>query len=163
MSLRHLIPLTMAALISLAPGCPPSNGTPTGTGKLPCLTENPCPASAFPQTIHLTVSGFVNCSCFNGTFTLTQQSSTLWASDPITGCPGQNAPSYLKFSSDHEFGIGITDKTSSPGSGDSNFSCATAAACSPLAVSGQASRAGNITGDCSSASEDLKMSWSLAP
>jgi hypothetical protein len=120
-----------------------------------------------PGTLHLTVSGFSKCSCFNGTFTLSNRvpvgnpsSPGVWSSMPIMGCPGQTTPAYLKFSDPNEFGIGITDVGSDPGSGDSDFSPVTSGTCSPFHLSGGGSTAGNINSFCPGA-EDLYMSWSI--
>ncbi|HTQ41442.1 MAG TPA: hypothetical protein VMI75_01720 [Polyangiaceae bacterium] len=118
-----------------------------------------------PATVHLTVSGFSKCSCFNGSFTLTKESQiqspdgSEWASMPIMGCPGQTTPAYLKFSLD-PFGIGITDQGSDPGSGDSDLSPVTGGTCSPFNLSGGGSTAGNINSFCPG-TEDLYMSWSV--
>jgi hypothetical protein len=121
-----------------------------------------------PATVHLTVSGFSKCSCFNGTFTLTKESQiqdptgTTWSSMPIMGCPGQTTTAYLKFSLD-PFGIGITDQGSDPGSGNSDLAPVTSGTCSPFHLNGQGSTAGNITSFCggSTEAEDLYMSWSV--
>ena len=119
-----------------------------------------------PSTVHLTVSGFSSCTCFNGTFTLTQSNvppnpTGVWSSMPIMGCPGQKVPAYLKFSIDpNDFGIGITDQGSEPGSGDSDFAPATGGTCSPFHVNGGRSTAGNINTFCAG-TEDLEMSWSI--
>ena len=50
---------------------------------------SPCTTSMVPATVHLTVSGFSKCSCFNGSFALTKESQiespdgTEWSSMPI--------------------------------------------------------------------------------
>jgi hypothetical protein len=128
---------------------------------------SPCTTAMVPATVHLTVSGFSKCSCFNGSFTLTKETQlgspngTEWSSMAIMGCPGQTTPAYLKFSIDpNSFGLGITDQGSDPGSGNSDFSPVTSGTCSPFDMSGGGSRAGNITSFCPS-TEDLYMSWSV--
>jgi hypothetical protein len=120
-----------------------------------------------PATVHLTVAGFSKCSCFNGTFTLTNATpvanpgSMVWSSMPIMGCSGQTTPAYLKFSIDpNNFGIGITDQGSDPGSGDSDFAPVTSGTCSPFDLGGGGSRAGNINSFCPG-TEDLYMTWSV--
>lgn len=120
-----------------------------------------------PATVHMTVSGFSSCSCFNGTFALTKESQiaspngTEWSSAPIMGCPGQKVPAYLKFSIDtNSFGAGITDQGSDPGSGNGDFSPATGGTCSPLHVTGGRATAGNINSFCPG-TEDFQMSWSV--
>lgn len=128
---------------------------------------SPCTDSMVPATLHLTVSGFSKCSCFNGTFTLTNRivygnaGGSVWTSMPIMGCPGQTQPAYLKFSDANEFGIGITDMGSDPGSGASDFSPVTSGTCSPFQLSGGRSTAGNINEFCPGSNEDLYMSWSI--
>lgn len=129
----------------------------------------PCTSAMVPPTVHLTVSGFQKCTCFNGIFPLTQSASgpvaepDIWASAPIMGCPGQTEAAYLKFSIEtNAFGIGIEDIGSDPGSGNGDFSPATGGACSPLSVRGGGSEAGNIDSFCPG-NEDLYMSWSVGP
>jgi hypothetical protein len=148
------------ALVSALAGCG-SNGS---SGPAP----SPCTSAMMPSTAHLTVSGFSRCSCFDGTFTLTKegdvQSPTgdVWSSMPITGCPGQTTTAYLKFSNDpNDFGLGITDQGSDPGSGNSDFAPVTGDTCSPFHVSGGASTAGNITAFCPGTPEDFDMTWSI--
>jgi hypothetical protein len=121
-----------------------------------------------PPTVHLTVSGFSKCSCFNGTFALTNMTlptnpaSMVWSSMPIMGCPGQTTSAYLKFSIEpNNFGIGIADQGSDPGSGNSDFAPVTSGTCSPLHLSGGRSTAGNITSFCPGSPEDVYMSWSI--
>jgi len=77
------------------------------------------------------------------------------------GCPGQTMPAYLKFSDPDEFGIGITDLGSDPGSGNSDFSPVTSGTCSPFHLSGGGSTAGNINSFCPRTTEDDYMSWSI--
>lgn len=155
-------PLTMrsplAALAFLAAcGSSGSSGPP----------PSPCTDNMVPATLHLTVSGFSKCSCFNGTFTLTNpgtlpgNTAGVWTSMPIMGCPGQTQPAYLKFSDPNDFGIGITDLGSDPGSGSSDFSPVTGGTCSPFHLGGGGSTAGNITEFCPGSNEDLYMSWSI--
>ena len=130
---------------------------------------SPCTGDMVPPTVHLSVSGFSRCSCFNGTFALTNPgtlpanpTSQVWSSMPVMGCPGQTTPAYLKFSNDpNSFGIGITDMGSDPGSGNSDFAPVTSGTCSPLQLSGAGSRAGNITSFCPGTPEDLYMSWTV--
>ncbi len=145
----------MAALPLWALAC----GSGTSSGPPP----SPCASSQVPATVHLSVSGFDKCSCFNGTFTLTQASTAerqIWSSPAITGCPGQTEPAYLKLSVESgPFGIGICDQGSDPGSGNSDFSPVTGGSCSPFSLSGGASQAGNINSFCPGV-EDLAMSWS---
>jgi hypothetical protein len=152
----HRIVIVLALATGLA-ACG-SNGPP----------PSPCTASAVPAALHLTVSGFTKCSCFNGTFTLTDLTTAgdpivpgVWTSMPIMGCPGQTQPAYLKFSDPSDFGIGITDVGSEPGSGSSDFSPVTSGTCSPFHLTGGASTAGNITEFCPGSNEDLYMSWSI--
>jgi len=167
-----------------------SSGSGSGSGGVgPPFTDGgvavatPCPLASLPSTLHLTVSGFTTCACFDGTFTLTEQTGAggdnppVWASPPITGCPGQQDTAYLKFSSTYtgyydptdgdyvveaELGIGITDATSGPGNGNSDYSPATSVACSPFAAGGDGSTAGNIDSFCPGI-EDLSMKWTLGP
>ena len=115
--------------------------------------------------MHLTVSGFVTCACFNGSFSLTRETDALdsWASAPITGCPGQTDDAYLKMSfAAGAFGFGITGQDSEPGSGNSDFSPVGSGTCSPLALSGAGPQAGNIEAFCpgvESVHEDI--AWSV--
>ncbi|HEY1694341.1 MAG TPA: hypothetical protein VGG39_19365 [Polyangiaceae bacterium] len=134
------------------PGCA-SNG---------CTSAPQCTSPALPSTLHLTVTGLAGCPCLNGTFTLTQSGSQEeWASAAITGCPGQTGPAYVKFiDQDSLVGIGFTNATSDPGSGDSDYAPASSATCSPLSITGGGSQAGNIGGFCS-AGDDESMSWTL--
>lgn len=157
--MRGFLPALVAAGAAVV-ACGSSGGT---SGPPP----KPCTAQMVPATVHLTVSGFSKCSCFNGTFTLTKESmiespnGTTWASMPIMGCPGQTSPAYLKLSIDpNDFGIGITDQGSDPGSGDSDFAPVTGGTCSPFSLTGGGSRAGNINGFCQS-NEDEFMTWSV--
>jgi hypothetical protein len=146
-----------------------SGGTSSGGNGLPgcasngCTSQPQCTTPPLPSTLHLTVTGFVKCACFNGTFALTQESGQEeWTSAAITGCPGQTGPAYLKFIDQASLvGIGITDATSDPGSGDSDYAPASSATCSPLAISGGGSQAGNIGGFCAGV-EDESMSWTLS-
>ncbi len=125
----------------------------------------PCASSQVPSTVHLTVSGFSKCTCFNGTFALVPETGFttepgIWSSAPITGCPGQGEPAYLKLSvQSGSFGIGICDQGSDPGSGNGDFSPTTGGTCSPFSLSGGRATAGNINSFCPGA-EDLEMSWS---
>jgi hypothetical protein len=118
-----------------------------------------------PSTVHLTVSGFAKCSCFNGSFTLTKEmvsgnpAADGWASPPITGCPGQTDTAYLKFSL-APFGLGVADLNSEPGSGNSDFAPVASGTCSPFSVSGLGAENGNITAFCPSV-EDESMVWSV--
>jgi hypothetical protein len=140
----------------------------------------PCATASAASTLHLTVSGFVTCTCFNGTFTLTKAADSedqppVWSSPAITGCPGQETTAYLKLSDSlsdsydstlnayvvhSELGVGITDDSSEPGSGNSDFAPATDVTCSPFAVSGGGSEAGNIDSFCPG-TEDENMKWSV--
>jgi hypothetical protein len=142
----------------------------------------PCPLASLPSTLHLTVSGFTTCTCFNGTVTLTEQPASgdnppVWSSPAITGCPGQQDTAYLKFSSTFtgyydpatgeyvaasELGIGITDQGSDPDDGNSDYSPATSITCSPFAASGGGSTAGNIDSFCPGV-EDEGMKWTIGP
>jgi hypothetical protein len=183
--------LTLAACLA-ASGCGGTTGAGNGADGGPannpipeggCAASGPCSLSTVPSTLQLTVSGFVQCTCFNGTFTLTEQPNNgpnppVWASPPITGCPGQHATAYLKFSEtaltsydsasgdfivSAELGIGITDQTSDPGSGNSDYAPVTQlSSCSAgsFSVSGGGSQAGNITDFCPGI-EDMNMKWSL--
>jgi hypothetical protein len=193
--------LFLAAAASLASSaCGSSGGSGTGSssgsssgsgsgGVSPPFADGgvavapPCPLASLPSTLHLTVSGFTTCTCFNGTFTLTQAAAAggdnppVWSSQPITGCPGQQDTAYLKFSSTFtgyydpadgdyvvgsELGIGITDQESDPDDGNSDYSPATSVACSPFAASGGGSTAGNIDSFCPGV-EDEGMKWTLGP
>jgi hypothetical protein len=167
-----------------------SSGSGSGSGGVsPPFAEGgvavapPCPLTGLPSTLHLTVSGFTTCTCFNGTFTLTGAAASggdnppVWSSPPITGCPGQQDTAYLKFSStltgaydpangDYvagaQLGIGITDQESDPDDGNSDYSPATSVTCSPFAASGGGSTAGNIDSFCPGV-EDEGMKWTLGP
>jgi hypothetical protein len=150
--------LVVIAFVTGAAACGTNGGPP----------PSPCSNSMVPTTVHLTISGFAKCSCFNGTFTLSNvtlpanPAGQVWSSMPIMGCLGQTTPAYLKFSIEpNNFGIGITDQRSDPGSGNSDFSPATSGTCSPFHVSGGGSTAGNITSFCPGSNEDLYMSWSV--
>jgi len=128
-----------------------------------------CPGTTLPTTLTLDLSGFVTCTCFNGTFTLDLQSTgsgsseeTVWSSTPITGCPGQQEAVYLKLLADSNgLDFGLTGEGSVPGSGDSDDSPSSTYTCSPFTAKGGASQAGNITGFCSGATEDGAMMWSI--
>lgn len=112
------------------------------------------------ETLELMVSGFVTCTCFDGVFELNRVKSNEWASRPIHGCPGQTTTAFLKFSTGTELGLGVTDETSDPGSGNSDFAPATRETCSPFSISGGGSQAGNINAFCPG-TEDENMKWTL--
>jgi hypothetical protein len=143
--------------------------SPADAGHLPWL---PCILNTVPSTAYLTVSGFSTCSCFNGTFALTQEpapNGTLWTSQPITGCPGQANPAYFKFwhlgvnttTGVEPEVVGITDVSSTPGSANTDESFASGGTCSPLWLTGSGTTVGNDLAFCS-ASEDKNMSWTLS-
>jgi len=138
-----------------------SSGSGSGSGSSSGSSSGSC--ATLPSTLRLTVSGFVTCSCFNGGFVLSAETSDpteeVWSSTPITGCPGQTDPAYLKFSLDPT-GLGITDESSDPGSGNSDYAPAESGTCSPFAYSGLGSQAGNITAFCPG-TEDEQMTWSV--
>jgi hypothetical protein len=146
-----------------------NGGTSSGGNGLPgcagngCTSQPQCTTPALPSTLHLTVTGLSKCSCFNGTFAMTQSEvgHEEWASAAITGCAGQNGTAYLKFiDQDSLVGIGITDATSDPGSGNSDYAPASSATCSPLSIAGGGSQAGNINAFCPG-TEDENLSWTL--
>jgi hypothetical protein len=158
MRIRAWLACAMATLPLWALAC--------GSGGSSGPPPSPCASSQVPSTVQLHVSGFDKCACFNGTFALTQATTGIidepqvWSSQPITGCPGQTDPAYLKLSVESgSFGIGICDQGSDPGSGNSDFSPVTGGSCSPFSLSGGGSRAGNINSFCPGV-EDLYMSWS---
>jgi hypothetical protein len=164
-----LLSLPLAVCASLLAGC----GGSGSTGSSQTLAQCQDAGAALPATLHLTVSGFSTCTCFNGTFTLTQEQGQPadWTSQAITGCPGQQDTAYLKFADDVEVGsnppelesgLGITDQTSDPGSGNSDFAPTQSVTCSPLSIHGGGSQAGNINAFCPGA-EDENMSWTLTP
>jgi hypothetical protein len=98
------------------------------------------------------------CSCFKGTFTLTQDTSGDWSSAPITGCDGQTNAAYLRFSLQY-FGIGITDQTSTPCNGACEGFRVTGGTCSPLNLTGDPGCNGNNSGFCQESITN--MAWSL--
>lgn len=139
----------------------------SGGGGASGPAPEPCTSGMLPDTVQLTVTGFQQCSCFNGTFALTRQTAplttTTWASPPIMGCPGQSQTAYLEFSiAPNAFGVGVAAQGSDPGSGDSDFSPTRSGTCSPLSLNGGGSVAGNITSFChGNDNEDEYFSWSL--
>lgn len=162
-------------LLTMAIACGSSSPSP--------VTVPECPGTTLPSTLQVTVSGFVTCKCFNGTFTLTESGTGVWSSPAINGCPGQKQTAYLKLSASQmatgggdglnggaspdagpyaNIGFGITDSSSTPGYGNSDLAVPTSVTCSPLSIRGGGSRAGNITSFCPSA-EDENMTWSIGP
>jgi hypothetical protein len=114
-----------------------------------------------PATLEVTVSGFVQCTCLNGTFTLTRTKMGEWSSQAIVGCPGQADPAFVKFVTlSGSAGLGITDTTSDPGSGNSDFAPVGNLACSPFSVQGGGSESGNINAFCPG-TEDEQMRWTV--
>jgi hypothetical protein len=157
--------------------------TACGSSSASTATVPECPGTTLPSTLQVTVSGFVTCKCFNGTFKLTENGTGLWSSAAITGCPGQTQTAYLKLSTAQaaiggsdglnggaspdagpyaNIGFGITDSESTPGYGNSDLSVPTSVTCSPLSIRGGGSRAGNLTSFCPS-TEDENMTWSIEP
>jgi hypothetical protein len=124
-----------------------------------------------PNQLHLTVTGFVNCGCFDGSFVLTRVATMyghdVWSSPAITGCPGQTDPAFLELASGVQvgsgvpaFGFGIAAAGSVPGSGNSDLAVPTSVTCSPFAARGGGSEAGNINAFCPGI-EDEQMTWSI--
>jgi len=163
-------------VVSTGPGS--GNGTGNGTSGSPgesgpgtssasactgasCTTVPECPDVSVPTKLTATVSGFSECTCLNGVFTLTQTSDGEWSSAAIVGCPGQTDPAYVKFTTSVSApGLGITDMTSDPGSGNSDFAPVTTLSCAPFSVTGGGSQAGNINAFCPG-SEDEQMRWTV--
>ena len=154
---------TLAAVgLAVFVGCTGGGGT--GPAATPNTSDAGDTAVCAPDTIHLTISGFTTCSCFNGTFTLTTSGPGEWSSPPINGCPNQREPAFLKFVVGALGArLGIADATSVPGSGNSDDAPTTTYTCTPtFAAAGGGATAGNITDFCPS-TEDEQMSWSLTP
>jgi hypothetical protein len=162
-------------LLACASACGSSSGASSSGGS---SSVSECPDVTVPSTLKVTVTGFVTCTCFNGSFTLTESTPGLWSSPAIRGCPGQTTTAYLKFTNAPatgdgldgvtpgfdagttygDLGFGIADAISTPGGGNSDLAVATGYTCSPFSVHGGGSKAGNTTAFCPS-SEDERMAW----
>jgi hypothetical protein len=96
-----------------------------------------------PTTLSVTISsvssgGVAVCSCFKGTFALTKDAAGDWSSGPIAGCVPTG---YIKLRADAN-AFGITNQTSSPGSGASSLFSMTGSIC-PLNLTGGSIAAGS--------------------
>lgn len=146
--------------------------------QLDCATAGPpkaccvspalqCDSSQVPETLKATVSGFVKCSCFNGTFTMSRGADGIWASAPITGCPGQTEDLYFKFNAsptpqEPNVGFAISNQASVPGVVGADCADVTQANCGPFQVSGGGSCVTSVTDFCGPG-EDYAMTWTITP
>jgi hypothetical protein len=130
----------------------------------------PPTVDTIPASLKLTVSGFKKCTCFNDSFTLAkvpdQQDPTgsLWTSQPINGCPGQQTTAYLKFkvgtANGFVVGAAITDRVSEPGIGNNALSLPNGGTWCPLSVTGGPPMSANSVVPFCSYSE-VDMAWTL--